>query len=144
MVLDKLFLTHAGILGVISLALMAAGDFLGVYWRNEKKLFKRNRRIHGYLSMSAYLLSVAHIGQGLSAFLDLQNKIFGVALVLHWVHISLAIGFLMLFTKVLIDGYRGVMKCRQGHIVLLWNAILIISGYVIRNLAFGEIIYPFL
>jgi hypothetical protein len=36
------------------------------------------------------------------------------------------------------------MRCRDGYIVLLWDAFLIVTGYVIRNLAFGEIIFPFI
>jgi len=141
---EKTFLAHAGILGIISFLLLAVGNMLGVYWNRQKKLGKRNRTVHGYFATGAYVLAMVHIGQGLTAYMNLQGQITGLAFVLHWLHIVLAVGFLAFFTKVLVDGYRGVMRCRQGHMILAWDAFLIILGYVVRNLAFGEIIYPFL
>ncbi len=144
MIIEKLFLIHAGILGVISFVTLILGSVLGTYWRKQKRFGRRNRKIHGYFSLAAYILTLAHVGQGMTAYVDLQGEFVGLALVLHWIHIFLAIGFLAFFTKVLVDGYRGTMKCRNGYIALLLNAILIITGYVIRNVAFGEIFYPFL
>ncbi len=144
MVLEKVFLVHAGILGVIGFALLAVGSLLGFRWNRRKQLTKGNRRIHGYFLMASYIIAVVHIGQGLAAYVDLQGKLLGAASALHWIHIVLAVGFLVFFTKVLIDGYRGIMRCRSGYIVLLLDALLIIIGYIIRNLAFGEIIFPFL
>jgi hypothetical protein len=144
MVLEKVFLVHAGILGVIGFALIAIGSLLGIRWNRRKQLTRKNRIIHGYFILTAYVLSVVHIGQGLAAFVDLQGRLLGSASVLHSIHIALAVSFLVFFTKVLIDGYRGIMRCRDGYILLLWNAFLIVTGYIIRNLAFGEIIFPFL
>lgn len=144
MVLEKVFLVHAGILGVVGFALLAIGSLLGIRWNRQKQLTRKNRRIHGYFIMASYILAVIHIGQGLAAYVDLQGRILGAASVLHWIHIVFAVGFLIFFTKVLIDGYRGIMRCRNGYVVLLWDALLIATGYIIRNLAFGEIIFPFL
>jgi hypothetical protein len=144
MVLEKILLVHAGIMGIIGFTLLAIGSLLGIRWNRQKQLIKKNRRIHGYFIMASYIIAVVHIGQGLAAYVDLQGRILGAASALHWIHIVLAVGFLIFFTKVLIDGYRGIMRCRDGYIVLLWDAFLIVTGYVIRNLAFGEIIFPFL
>jgi hypothetical protein len=144
MVLERILLVHAGIMGVIGFAVLAIGSLLGIRWNRRKQLIKKNRRIHGYFIMTSYIIAVVHIGQGLAAYVDLQGRILGAASALHWIHIVLAVGFLVFFTKVLIDGYRGIMRCRDGYIVLLWDAFLIVTGYVIRNLAFGEIIFPFI
>jgi hypothetical protein len=143
LVLERVFLVHSGILGVVGFVLLALGSLLGIRWNKQKQLIRKNRRVHGYFSMVAYVLAAIHIGQGLAAFVDLQGTIVGVAFILHWIHIVLAAGFLVFFTKVLIDGYRGIMRCRNGYVVLAWDAILIVIGYLIRNLAFGEVIFRF-
>lgn len=79
----------------------------------------------------------------MTAYLDLLGNLFsGLSLMLHLVHIFLAIVFLDFFTKVLVDGYRAIMKYRNRRIVLLLNIAIIILGYVIR-IAFGEILYLF-
>ncbi len=142
MVVEKLFLSHAGILGLVSFSFIFAGNLLGEYWMRNKR-FGKFRRIHGYILLVSYVLTATHVGQGMTAYLDLLGEFSGLSLVLHLVHILLAISFLALFTKVLVDGYRGVMKCRDGRIVLLLSAVIIILGYVLRNIAFGEIFYPF-
>ncbi len=142
MIVEKLFLSHAGILGLISFIFILLGNFLGEYWMRNKR-FGKFRRIHGYILLASYVLTATHVGQGMTAYLDLLGEFSGFSLILHSVHILLAIAFLAFFTKVLVDGYRGVMKCRDGRIVLLMNAVIIILGYVLRNIAFGEIFYPF-
>jgi hypothetical protein len=142
MIVEKLFLIHAGILGLISFFLIVAGNFLGEYWMRKRR-FGKFRKTHGYILLVAYVISVAHVGEGLTAYVDLLGAFSGLSLALHLLHIVLAIIFLAYFTKVLVDGYRGVMKCRDGRIVLLLNIVIIILGYVLRNVAFGEVFYPF-
>ena len=142
MIVEKLFLTHAGILGLITFILLLAGSVLGEHWMRQRK-FGKFRKRHGYILLVAYVLSVAHVGQGMTAYVDLLGEFSGLSLILHLVHIVLAIGFLAFFTKVLVDGYREILKCRDGRIVLLLNTVIIILGYVLRNVAFGEIFYPF-
>lgn len=144
LIIEQLFLTHAGILGVISLILLIIGNSLGTYWIRRKRFGRQNRKIHGYFSLAAYMLVVAQIGLSVIAYVDLQGRFSGLGAVLHWVHVFVSVVFFVMFTRVLIQGYRGVMKCRDGWRVLLLSAVSIIAGYVVRNVAFGEIFYPFL
>jgi hypothetical protein len=88
----KNFLIHAGVLGLISLVLIVVGNFLGEYWMRKRRLGKF-RRIHGYILLVAYVVTVVHVGEGLTAYVDLLGAFSGLSLALHLAHIFLAINF---------------------------------------------------
>lgn len=144
MVLDRVFLSHAGILGLISFALMIAGVWLARRAVARKEFKRPQRRVHGLLLLPSYVIALVHVGMGVAILLPLFEQFVGIEAVLHIVHIALALLFVYYFTMVIVQGYRGVMKCRDGYIVLGLQALVILLGYILRNVAFGEIIYPFL
>lgn len=144
MSLDDIFLTHAGILGIISFSLLLVGILMARY-HVQKKLFKKpQRRLHGLLVLPAFLLSLIHVGMGLSILTALFGQFDLFEQSLHIIHIGLALLLVGYFTKVVVAGYRGVMRCRDGYYVIVIMAITIFMGYLLRNVAFGEIVYPFL